>query len=136
MPLTPRPQRAAGDPLAEDAVAAWLDAYGAAWEDRDGEAAARLFSEDAVYHWGPFETLDRRAAIAQRWAAATRDQREIRFEHTPLGTYGEQAFAHWRTTLTRASTADGVELDGIFVLRFGADGKCAELSEWWRDRRL
>jgi hypothetical protein len=31
-----------------------MDAYQRAYESRDADAAARLFSDDATYQWGPF----------------------------------------------------------------------------------
>jgi len=33
----------------------WLDAYKRAWETRDPEAAANLFTANANYHETPFE---------------------------------------------------------------------------------
>lgn len=110
----------------------WLDAYGAAWEARDGDAAAELFADEARYHWGPFEPpLEGRTAIAERWSAATSGQRDIHFEHTPLGIADGLAFVHWRSSFVRLATLEDVTLDGIFVLRFEADGLCSELREWW-----
>jgi hypothetical protein len=33
----------------------WLAAYGRAWERRDAQAFAALFTPDVRYHWTPFE---------------------------------------------------------------------------------
>ncbi len=124
-------------PLTLDWLAGWLDAYGFAWEARDGDAAARLFSARTAYHWGPFETpLEGRVAIAQRWTAATSDQQNIRFEHTPLAITGDYAFARWRTAFARRGGGARRELDGVFVLRFDEHGMCSELREWWLERAL
>lgn len=118
--------------VTEGQLARWLDAYGRAWEAQDGDRAARLFAAGADYHWGPFDTpLHGRQEIAQRWSAATSDQRDIHFEHTPLAIAGDLAFASWRTTFQRLSTGMLCELDGILVLRFAPDGLCSELREWW-----
>ena len=111
--------------------AEWLKAYGAAWEAHDGDAAAALFSPEATYCWGPFEPpLAGRAAIRERWNAATADQGTVRFSSEVLGVDGHRAFARWRTTI---APADGTttELDGIFVLDFEPDGLCERLQEWW-----
>jgi hypothetical protein len=124
-------------PLTLDWLAGWLDAYGFAWEARDGDAAARLFSAHAAYHWGPFETpLEGRVAITQRWTAATSDQQDIRFEHTPLAITADYAFARWRTAFTRRGGDTRTQLDGGFVLRFDEHGMCSELREWWLERAL
>ena len=43
---------------------AWLRGYKKAWEGRDAEAAAALFTPDAEYYWTPFDPPQRgRAAI-------------------------------------------------------------------------
>ena len=51
----------------------WLDDYGRAWTERDPDAAAELFAEDALYQWGPFgRKLRGRPLIREAWAEATR----------------------------------------------------------------
>lgn len=123
--------------LTADQVVGWLDAYGRAWETRDGDAAAALFGDRARYEWGPFAPpLQGRAAIALRWAAATCDQRDIRFGHQLLAISGGHAFVHWRATFERLSTGARTELDGVFVLHFSEHGMCTELREWWLERKL
>jgi ketosteroid isomerase-like protein len=63
----------------------WLDAYGAAWEGRDPETAAALFTEDAEYCWTPFQEPKRGPAeIAGAWGGATSRQGEVQFRHTIL----------------------------------------------------
>lgn len=134
MAITTHPDPPAA--VAESRLARWLDRYGAAWEARDGEAAAELFTAGAVYHWGPFDVLHGVAAVTRRWAAATADQRDISFEHAPLGLAGGLAYAHWRCRFRRRSTGLRCELDGVFVLRFDEDGRCSELREWWLQREV
>jgi ketosteroid isomerase-like protein len=118
-------------PVAAD-VSAWLAAYGAAWEAHDGAAAAALFTEDATYEWGPFdEPLVGRAAIRERWGAATEDQGTVRFAARPIGSDGDRAFVRWQVSMHAQDSARPVELDGIFVLDFAPDGLCERLQEWW-----
>jgi nuclear transport factor 2 (NTF2) superfamily protein len=51
------------------ALKSWLDAYGRAWENRDPEAAASLFTEDATYHESPLDELMRgRSKIVEYWS--------------------------------------------------------------------
>jgi ketosteroid isomerase-like protein len=116
-------------------VDAWLAAYGAAWEAHDGAAAAALFTEDAAYEWGPFEApLAGRAAIRERWEAATAGQGSVRFAAQPVGRDGDRAFVRWQVSLHAPGSARPVELDGIFVLDFAPDGLCKRLQEWWMTR--
>jgi len=86
-----RPVDAAG-------FAEWMDAYGRAYEERDPDAAARLFTDDATYQWGPFGDLLRGpAAIRERWASAVGDERETawRFEYEVLAVTDEVGVARW-----------------------------------------
>jgi uncharacterized protein (TIGR02246 family) len=56
-------------------VEAWLERYRRAWEEGDADAAAALFTEDAVYRSSPFrEPHVGRAAIRDYWANATGTQ--------------------------------------------------------------
>lgn len=113
-------------------VAAWLAAYGAAWEAHDGPVAAALFTEDASYEWGPFaEPLVGRAAIQERWEAATAGQGPVRFGARPIGFDGDRAFVRWQVSFQPPDSAGAVELDGVFVLDFAPDGLCRRLQEWW-----
>jgi len=118
-----------------DELNGWLRAYGAAWEARDGEAAASLFAEDGVYCWGPHETpLQGRQAIRDRWQLATGDQRDVAFRHEILGIDGARGFARRWSTFVDSSTGSRVELDGVFVLDFAGDALCTRLHEWWLAR--
>jgi SnoaL-like domain len=123
--------------LSAGQIDGWLDAYGSAWEARDGAAAGRLFGHDAIYHWGPFAPpLEGSSAISRRWSVATNDQREIRFEHTTLAITADGAVVRWRATFTRLLSSVRTELDGVFVLRFDERCMCIELREWWLEREL
>lgn len=113
----------------------WLRRYGAAWERRDGELAASLFTEDGTYCWGPFATpLQGREAIRDRWRLATETQRDVSFRHEILGTDGSRAFVRWWSTFTERAAGSQLELDGVFVLDFPDGSLCARLQEWWLAR--
>ncbi len=121
--------------VTREGIDAWLLRYGAAWEARDGEAAARLFTDDAVYCWGPHDPpLQGRDAIGERWSQATDDQRDVRFRHEILGIDGDRVFARWWSTFVRLPTGWRVELDGVFVLDFSDGDRCHRLQEWWLAR--
>jgi hypothetical protein len=95
--------------VTRDELASWLRAYGAAWETRDGEAAAALFAEYGIYCWGPLEPPLRGSEI--------------------LGIDGSRGFARWWCTY--AARGSRTELDGVFVLGFAGDRLCTQLQEWW-----
>jgi uncharacterized protein (TIGR02246 family) len=117
------------------AIEDWLARYGRAWEGRNGDEAAALFTPDGVYWWGPFEEPCRgRDAIRSRWEEAVAAQRDVRFETTVLGFLGEQAVAHWHCVFGLAGAPGGIELDGVFFITLDANGLCTEFKEWWNQR--
>jgi|SRR5215203_3058419 len=110
----------------------WLDAYKRAWEARDPEAAADVFTADATYQETPFEEPVRgRRGIRDYWFDATRYQEGIEFSYEVLATTETGGIAHWRSEFTRLTSDSAVELDGIFLVELDADGKCTEFREWW-----
>jgi hypothetical protein len=110
----------------------WLDAYGRAWEARDPEAAQCLFTEDAVYHWTPFDEPKRgRRAIADAWRAATARQADVHFEHEILVVTSGSGIARWRTSFLRLATGRRIRLDGILVASLGPGDLCSHFREWW-----
>ena len=121
--------------LTSEALEAWLERYGAAWEARDASAAGRLFAAEARYHEAPFDEpkMDR-AGIEDYWRGVTADQREVQFESRVIAVRGDTGVAHWSAKFRLASTGATVELDGIFVLEFDANGECRTLREWWHAR--
>ena len=110
----------------------WLRSYGRAWESRDPEAAATLFTKDARYHETPFgEPVLGRDGIHEYWAAATVKQRDVRFSYEILCIQEELGIARWSADYLRHPEGEGARLNGIFVLKFDGAGLCQELREWW-----
>lgn len=113
-------------------LAAWLDAYQRAWEGRDPDAAAALFSAEATYHWGPFEEpLRGREAIRERWASAVAGQAGISFGSEPLAVGDGRGLARWWASFTVPAARLRVRLEGIFQVTLGRDGRCVEFREWF-----
>jgi SnoaL-like domain len=120
----------------ETQLESWLKAYGGAWEARDGEAAAGLFSEDATYQWEPYDEPFRgRAEIRDRWNQATADQDQVRFGFEIVAAPEEVAVVEWWCTFLLPKQESWMDLRGIFLLRFDEDGLCTELREWWNPRQ-
>jgi uncharacterized protein (TIGR02246 family) len=110
----------------------WLSAYKRAWETRDPEAAANLFTENATYHETPFEDPVRgREGIRDYWSDVTRYQTGIEFSYEILATTETGGIAHWHSAFTRLTSDSAVELDGVFLVKLDADGRCTEFREWW-----
>lgn len=118
-------------------VQAWLDAYVRAWQSYAPDAIADLWTEDARW-MDPFGArASGRAAITAQWLAEqhldTPGGYDARYE--PIAIEGDLVVAHGRTRFFDPLTGVArAEFDNIWVLRFGADGRCAEFHEWFARR--
>ncbi len=113
----------------------WLEAYGRAWESRNPEAAAALFTEDARYYETPFgEPAVGRDGVRTYWTAATAKQRDVHFSYEIFLVQEESGVARWWAEYSRHPEGRGAKLDGVFVLQFNGKGLCRELREWWHRR--
>lgn len=111
----------------------WLSDYARAWETRDAELVATLFTEDATYQETPFvEPLRGGAAIRAYWErAVVHHQEQVRFGYGVLSLDGATAIAHWHASFVRVTTKSAVKLDGVFLLTFDDQRRCHTLREWW-----
>lgn len=120
-----------------DDFKAWLDAYGRAWSNRDPQAVADLFTEDAVYLETPYQDPIRgRAGVVRYWEHLPRTQEDIRFRHEVLSFAGDTGLAHWWASFARIPSGKRVHLDGVLVATFATAGKCRLFREWWHKREV
>lgn len=127
----------AGPPpvLTEADLAAWLEAYGEAWEARDPDFAAALFAGDALYQETPYaEPFRGRDGIAEYWAGVTADQTDIEFTYETIAVEDMTGIAQWSARFRSISGDVPVELNGIFVLEFADREEVRSLREWWHAR--
>ena len=111
-------------------VVPWLDAYKSAWEKRDADAAAALFTEDSSYREDPYtEPFVGRQGVHEYWTRVTATQEDIDFRYGVPVVEGDRAAVEWWVTM-RNGGAD-VTLAGEFLLRFDDAGLCRELREYW-----
>jgi hypothetical protein len=126
---------ASAELLTTAALEKWLAGYERVWETRDAARAAELFTPNASYYEMPFDAPKTgQGGIREYWSSVTADQRDIDFKSQVVAVNGQRGVAHWSATFTAASTGARVELDGVFVLTFDANGRCSELREWWHLR--
>ena len=110
-----------------------MNAYKKAYEGRDPDAAASLFSEDATYQWGPFGDLLRGPdEIRARWESAVRDERETeyRFDYEVLAITDELGIARWVASADVPAERRRLLYDGVFAVEL-RDGLCRRFREWW-----
>jgi ketosteroid isomerase-like protein len=113
----------------------WLNGYKVAWEKRDPEAAAALFTADAQYFWTPFDPPQTgRAQIATVWQAAVSGQKDIAFDFEVFAVAGPRGCARWHVRLESVPQGEPVEMDGIVIAEFAAPNQCRTFREWWHLR--
>lgn len=111
-------------------VEEWLERYRTAWETADPDAAAALFTEDAVYRSSPFREPHRgHDGVHEYWTGATggRSDTAVRIGR-PITAGNRTAVEFWATM----RDDDGeITVSGILFLRFAPGGRCEELREAW-----
>ncbi len=110
----------------------WMDAYGRAWESRDPQAAADLFTEDGTYQVTPFlEPIRGRQGIFEYWSHVAETEKDIRFGYEVLSLTPETGIARWWASFVRVPPGLQTKLDGIFLIYLDANCRCKSLREWW-----
>jgi len=112
----------------------WMDAYGRAWESRDPQAAADLFTEEGTYQVTPFlEPIRGRQGIFEYWSHVAQTEKDIQFGYEVLSLTPEMGIARWWASFVRVPPGLQTKLDGIFLICLDADCRCKSLREWWHE---
>jgi ketosteroid isomerase-like protein len=119
------------------AVDRWLADYVAAWKSYDRDAIAALYAEDAEVRYHPWdEPIRGRGAVVESWfgvgeGAPGRDaEGTYAAEYRPVALDGDLAVVVGVSTYAEPPTV----YDNCFVIRFDADGRCSEFTEWFMER--
>ena len=130
--------------MTHEDVQRWLDAYVEAWKSYDPDSIGALFSDDVAYRYHPYdEPVVGREPVVESWlgegehpGASARDE-----PGTYDGSYRPVAIEGDLAVVVGASTyyehpGGPVEkiYDNCAVIRFDADGRCREYTEWYMKR--
>jgi predicted SnoaL-like aldol condensation-catalyzing enzyme len=108
----------------------WVEAYRMAWESRDPEAAAALFTTESSYRAHILEEPHLgREGVAAYWGSVTESQSEVTVRMGRPFIDGSRVAVEFWTTM-RVS-GDRVTLPGCLLLEFDAEGLCGSLREYW-----
>jgi uncharacterized protein (TIGR02246 family) len=122
--------------MTPNAFARWLDTYGRAWESRDSQAAADLFTEDGTYQVTPFvEPMRGRQAILEYWTNVAQTEQNIHFGYEILAVTPEHGIARWWASFVILPPGLQTKLDGIFLIALDENGRCHSLREWWHKQQ-
>jgi hypothetical protein len=125
--------------LTRDEVLAWVAAHDEAWRWNDHEAIGRLFSEDGIYHLGPWEGPWRgmtgpvvgRQAIAEAWTGAFDPDERFEADAEVIAIDGRRGVVRRTITYEGSGREPASRYSCIWVLDFDADGHCREYQEWF-----
>ena len=121
-------------PLTASDAKHFLAKYKKAWETRDPDLAANLFTRDAHYKQGPFgEAVVGREAIHDYWAGATSRQDQIQFNVGAFVQSGYLLAAEWTCTYQDRSSGENKELAGMFLADFYGK-QVRHFREYWSSR--
>ena len=124
----------------------WLDDYVAAWKSYDRDAIGALFADDVEYRYHPYdEPVRGRDSVVAAWreeaefpGASGRDEPGIYDgSYRAVAIDGDVAVAVGQSTYTDGPDGPVAEVyDNCFLLRFDAEGRCREFTEWFVTRPL
>ena len=110
----------------------WLNKLGAAWINRDPNAASNLFAQKVTYYEYPFEKpYKNRQAVKKLWDDVPVSQKAVTFKHDIITITKDTGIAHFTAEFTRKENNKRVLLDGIFLVRLNEDIQCAFFKWWW-----
>lgn len=113
-----------------ESVAEWVDAYRVAWETRDPEAAASLFTSDASYREKIVEApYHGRDGVRTYWSSVTASQDEVRVRMGRPFAAGDRVAVEFWTTMKVDSEA--ATIAGCLLLDFTDEWLCRRLREYW-----
>lgn len=108
----------------------WIEGYRIAWETRDPEAAAALFTADSTYRSNIFEAPARgQDGVRQYWAGVTAAQSEVQVRMGSPFVDGKRVTVEFWTNMK----VDGEDatLPGCLLLDFDDNWVCWRLREYW-----
>ncbi|HEY7486269.1 MAG TPA: nuclear transport factor 2 family protein [Streptosporangiaceae bacterium] len=109
-------------------LADWIGAYRKAWETNDPADIGALFTEDAAYFTEPHaQPWQGRDEIVRSWLDRLDEPGETTFEWQALAETPDVSIVQGRTTYRTLQKV----FSNLWVIRFGADGRCREFTEWW-----
>ena len=121
-------------------VARWLAEYVEAWTSYDPSSIEKLFTEDALYRYHPWEEptpshVRGRDAIVASWLEHQDAPGSWTAEYSPWLVRDERAVA---VGVSRYFAADRTtvesEYHNVFLLVFDEEGRCSEFAEIYMKR--
>jgi SnoaL-like protein len=126
-------------PLTPEHVLAWVAAHDVAWRSNNPATIGDLFSENGVYHLGPWEGPWRgrtgpivgREAIAEAWTTAFDPDERFAADVEIVAIDGRHSVV--RRTISYEGGGAPERYGCLWILDFDADGRCRDYQEWFME---
>lgn len=108
----------------------WIEEYRMAWENMDADAAAALFTADAIYRDNIFEDPHRgKEGVRSYWESVTAPQSDVRVLMGRPFVDGSRVAVEFWATMKYAG--EETTLPGCLLLEFDDKWQCRALREYW-----
>jgi hypothetical protein len=119
--------------MTRDVVREWVQRYERAWRTPGTQTLAEIFTEDAAYRQSPYaDPVVGLAEIGRMWEAERAGPDEPFTMSAEIlavdATAGDGTMAVVRVQVDYLEPAQ--QFLDLWVVRFAADGRCAEFEEW------
>src|SRR5919109_1947986 len=112
---------------AEAAARAWIDAWARSWRALDAGLLKPIYAPNCVHRSHPFREPGNPIEYA-RWALSEEEGEPEVWMGDPI-VAGERAAIEWWAVVIE--NGKQVSLAGTSIIRFGADGRAIEQSDYW-----
>ncbi len=110
----------------------WLQNFDKAWEEKNPQAAADLFSYPVEYHETPFTPpYTTKEEIVQLWEEVPLSQKNITVKSNIILIQNDVCIAHWLAKFTRVKENKIAELDGVYYFKLNPQNLCYFFQMWW-----
>ena len=114
----------------------WASQLGKAWCRLDVDSALAIVDTDTI-EWSetPFsKPLTSWQDVYNVWRSDLSDQEDVTFNHEVLACSDNRGVVRWQAALTRKSSKQRVEMDGIFDVKLNGRGLCTYFMMWVEDK--
>ena len=108
------------DRIAEP-IEIWLTQFKKAWQDKNIDSVADLFTDDVEYWETPFRKLEDKAQLKSEWQAIN-DQTNIELDLEDSVSANSEFVVKW--SLKYSANGELQEWSGLYLIKFDGNGLC------------
>ena len=109
----------------------WLNNFKTAWEERNPEKAALLFSKDVIYYESLFsEPCENWDEVSKLWQVVPQNQKEVSFNYEIISITEKIGVVNWKVSRIKLPSNQKELIDGIFLISLNAEGLCNLFKQW------